>query len=68
MLTSLGRLPRFGRPESSRCSSKPVKASQLYNALLQALAEQFQEPAIDEPDVGKRLRPRCGSSWPRTTP
>ena len=33
--------------------AKPVKASQLYNALLQALAEQLQEPAVDEPDVGK---------------
>ena len=54
MLTSLGRLPQV---RSSGVFSvqlaKPVKASQLYNALLQALAEQVQEPAVDEPDVGK---------------
>ncbi len=54
MLTSLGRLPQV---RSSGVFSvqlaKPVKASQLYNALLQALAEQSQEPGVDEPDVGK---------------
>jgi CheY-like chemotaxis protein len=54
MLTSLGRLPQV---RSSGVFSvqlaKPVKASQLYNALLQALAEQIQEPAVGEPDVGK---------------
>ena len=54
MLTSLGRLPQV---RSSGVFSvqlaKPVKASQLYNALLQALAEQLQEPAVDEPDVDK---------------
>jgi PAS domain S-box-containing protein len=56
MLTSLGRLPEV---RSSGVFSvqlaKPVKASQLYNALLQALAAQVQEPAVDElmPELGK---------------
>jgi PAS domain S-box-containing protein len=57
MLTSLGPLPQV---RSSGVFSvqlaKPVKASQLYNALLQALAEQAQEAAVDElaPGVGKQ--------------
>ena len=56
MLTSLGRLPEV---RSSGVFSvqlaKPVKASQLYNALLQALAENLSEPTVDElvPAVGK---------------
>ena len=56
MLTSLGRLPQV---QSSGVFAvqlaKPVKASQLYNALVQALAEHVQEPEADEPvpDVGK---------------
>jgi PAS domain S-box-containing protein len=54
MLTSLGRLPEV---RSSGVFSvqlaKPVKASQLYNAVVQALAEHVSEPAIDEPDVGE---------------
>jgi PAS domain S-box-containing protein len=55
MLTSLGRLPQV---RSSGVFSvqlaKPVKASQLYDAILQALAEQVSEPAVDEqmPAVG----------------
>jgi len=54
MLTSLGRLPQV---RSSGVFSvqlaKPVKASQLYNAILQALAEHVSGPVVDEPDVGK---------------
>jgi CheY-like chemotaxis protein len=56
MLTSLGRIPEV---RSSGVFSvqlaKPVKASQLYNALLQALADQVTEPAVDElvPEEGK---------------
>jgi len=50
LLTSLGRLPQG---ESSRAFAvqlaKPVKASQLYNALLKALAENAQEPGAGEP-------------------
>ena len=53
MLTSLGGCPRFGPPGVLGAAGEAVKASQLYNALLQALAEQLQEPAVDEPDVGK---------------
>jgi PAS domain S-box-containing protein len=45
LLTSLGRMPQA---ESARAFAvqlaKPVKASQLYNALLRALAGQTQEP------------------------
>jgi signal transduction histidine kinase/CheY-like chemotaxis protein len=58
MLTSLGRLPEV---RSSGVFSvqlaKPVKASQLYNALLQALAEQVQ-PAVEElvPESGTQAR------------
>jgi CheY-like chemotaxis protein len=56
MLTSLGRLPEV---RSSGVFSvqltKPVKASQLYNALVQALAEQVEETTVEEvaPGVGK---------------
>jgi len=50
LLTSLGRLPQG---ESSRAFAvqlaKPVKASQLYNALLKALADKAQEPDAGEP-------------------
>jgi PAS domain S-box-containing protein len=50
LLTSLGRLPQG---ESSRAFAvqlaKPVKASQLYNALLKALADKAQEPDTGEP-------------------
>ena len=56
MLTSLGRVTevRSSGVFSSQLA-KPVKASQLYNALVQALAEHVQEPAVDElvQDVGK---------------
>ena len=58
LLTSLGRLPR---DESSRFFAvqlaKPVKASQLYNALLHALAEQRKELRGDAtPDEAKPER------------
>jgi CheY-like chemotaxis protein/HPt (histidine-containing phosphotransfer) domain-containing protein len=63
LLTSLGRLPQS---ESSGAFAvqlaKPIKASQLYNALLRALAEyagtpQKAEAAPDEtPAVGSTLR------------
>ena len=50
LLTSLGRLPQVRSSGVFAVQlAKPVKASQLYNALLQALAEQSQEPAVDEP-------------------
>jgi CheY-like chemotaxis protein len=49
MLTSLGRVPEA---RSSGVFSvqlaKPVKASQLYNALVQALADQVPQPEVDE--------------------
>ena len=55
LLTSLGRLPQArSSGEFVVQLAKPVKASQLYNALLQALAEHVQAPdrerAIPEED------------------
>jgi PAS domain S-box-containing protein len=49
LLTSLGRLPRG---ETTRMFAvqlaKPVKASQLYNALLKALAEHAVQPQVEQ--------------------
>ena len=56
LLTSLGRLPQAqSSGEFAVQLAKPVKASQLYNALLKVLAEHVQEPEAGEPvpDVGK---------------
>jgi CheY-like chemotaxis protein/HPt (histidine-containing phosphotransfer) domain-containing protein len=59
LLTSLGRLPQG---ESSQVFAvqlaKPVKASQLYNALVKALAEQTQTPDADQsaPEEARRAR------------
>ncbi|HEY5872935.1 MAG TPA: response regulator, partial [Gaiellaceae bacterium] len=56
LLTSLGRLPQAqSSGEFAVQLAKPVKASQLYNALLKALAEHQQEPEVAEPvsEVGR---------------
>jgi PAS domain S-box-containing protein len=56
LLTSLGRLPQArSAGEFAVQLAKPVKASQLYNALVRALAEHVQEPDAGEPEaeVGK---------------
>lgn len=56
LLTSLGRLPQAqSSGEFAVQLAKPVKASQLYNALLRALAEHVQLPEAGEPvpEVGK---------------
>jgi PAS domain S-box-containing protein len=59
LLTSLGRLPQ---DESSRAFAvqlaKPVKASQLYNALVKALTKQTAAADVDEaaPDRARRAR------------
>ena len=56
LLTSLGRLPRAqSSGEFAVQLAKPVKASQLYNALVKALAEHVQQPEAAEPasEVGK---------------
>jgi CheY-like chemotaxis protein len=56
LLTSLGRLPQAkSSGEFAVQLAKPVKASQLYNALLRALAEHILEPEAGEPvpEVGK---------------
>ena len=46
LLTSLGRLPQAQTADEFVVQlAKPVKASQLYNALLKALAEQGEEPS-----------------------
>jgi PAS domain S-box-containing protein len=56
LLTSLGRLPQVqSSGEFAVQLAKPVKASQLYNALVKALAEQVAEPETGEPvrEAGK---------------
>ena len=56
LLTSLGRLPQArSSGEFAVQLAKPVKASQLYNALLKALAEHVQQPEAGEPvpEAGK---------------
>ncbi len=72
------RSPHVARPAAARRVdsalavqlAKPVKASQLYNALLRALAGAGAGPAgPGAPSTSPRpLAPRCGSCWPRTTP
>ncbi len=50
LLTSLGRLPQAQSSEAFAVQlAKPVKASQLYNALVKALAEHAQQPEAGEP-------------------
>ena len=50
LLTSLGRLPQAqSSGEFAVQLAKPVKASQLYNALVKALAEHAQQPEAGEP-------------------
>jgi signal transduction histidine kinase/CheY-like chemotaxis protein len=56
LLTSLGRLPEAqSSGEFAVQLAKPVKASQLYNALVKALAEHIQQPEAGRPmpEVGK---------------
>ncbi len=56
LLTSLGRLPQAqSSGEFAVQLAKPVKASQLYNALVKALAEHVQQPEAGGPvpEVGK---------------
>lgn len=56
LLTSLGRLPQAqSSGEFAVQLAKPVKASQLYNALAKALAEHVQQPeaGVPVPEVGK---------------
>ena len=56
LLTSLGRLPQAqSSGEFALQLAKPVKASQLYNALVKALAEHVEQPEAAEPaaEVGK---------------
>jgi PAS domain S-box-containing protein len=52
LLTSVGRLPHaHAAAEFSAQLSKPIKASQLYNALLGVLIEPVEKPRIAEPTV-----------------
>ena len=56
LLTSLGRLPEARSSGAFAVQlAKPVKASQLYNALVKALAEHLPQPEAGEPiaEVGK---------------
>ena len=56
LLTSLGRLPQAqSSGEFAVQLAKPVKASQLYNALVKALAEHVLQPEAGElvPEAGK---------------
>jgi CheY-like chemotaxis protein/HPt (histidine-containing phosphotransfer) domain-containing protein len=50
LLTSLGRLPQAqSSGEFAVQLAKPIKASQLYNALVKALAAHVEQPEADEP-------------------
>ena len=63
--------PRRGRPEMFAAQlAKPVKASQLYNALVHACSPRRDatDAAEAAADGRGRRRRRCGSCWPRTTP
>ena len=63
---------RRARPRSSAVQlAKPVKASQLYNALVSVLAEPGAGAGGRRGRRRRRRRPRprrCGSCWRRTTP
>jgi PAS domain S-box-containing protein len=57
LLTSLGRLPKGeSAGEFAVQLAKPIRASQLYNALLKALAEPGQESAGGDPITGEAKR------------
>ena len=61
LLTSLGRLSKAQSSEAFTVQlAKPVKASQLYNALVKALAEHVDQPAAGEP-VPETGRPASSS-------
>jgi CheY-like chemotaxis protein/HPt (histidine-containing phosphotransfer) domain-containing protein len=61
LLTSLGRLPRAqSSGEFAVQLAKPVKGSQLYNALLKALAEHVEEPESGRP-VPEESKPATSS-------
>jgi PAS domain S-box-containing protein len=61
LLTSLGRLSKAQSSEAFEVQlAKPVKASQLYNALVKALAEHVDQPAAAEP-VPEAGRPPTSS-------
>jgi len=61
LLTSLGRLPRAqSSGEFAVQLAKPVKGSQLYNALLKALAEHAEEPESRRP-VQEESKPAASS-------
>ncbi len=58
LLTSLGRLPQAQSSGDFTVQlAKPVKASQLYNTILRALAEHVQEPevGVPVPEAGKPM-------------
>ena len=70
LLTSLGRLPQAqSSGEFAVQLAKPLKASQLYNALLESAAPTRGRgrPSRAGRTESARRR-RCGSSSPRTTP
>src|SRR5205814_272068 len=53
LLTSLGRLPQAQTSGDFAVQlGKPVKASQLYNGLVKALAEHILQPEADGPEPG----------------
>ena len=70
LLTSLGHVAEAGSAtEFAAQLTKPVKASQLHDAIVTALAERPAEQAPRRPPSNRttrRLR-RCESCWPRTT-
>ena len=72
LLTSLGRLPQAqATTEFNAQLAKPIKASQLFNALVGVLAERAPDEPRGRCAGGRRhdrRRRRCGSCSRRTTP
>jgi PAS domain S-box-containing protein len=62
LLTSLAGLPQTRSAEEfSAVLTKPIKASQLYNALLRALVEPSQEPIAVDAGIGDAQLPPASS-------
>ena len=69
LVTSLGGLPEArSSTEFAAQLTKPLRASQLFDALMSVFAEDADTPRAEASDAdGSRSR-RCASCWPRTTP
>ena len=67
LVTSLGRLPRARAASGFAAQlAKPIKASQLYDALVSAMTGKGAGPSPRSPPRRGRRRRLSGSSSPRT--